>query len=65
MPYPAYENGNVNITSLRSFIGMVKYLRRYIKNCAKYCMVLNELLTNQSAGRWEKPHAAAWDALKR
>ena len=64
MPYPAYENGNVNITSLRSFIGMVKYLRRYIKNCAKYCMVLNELLTNQSAGRWEQSHAAAWDALK-
>ena len=31
MPYPVYEDGKINMTSLRSFIGMCKYLRRYLK----------------------------------
>ena len=64
MPYPAYEDGTVNMTSLRSFIGICKYLRRYLKDCAKHCMKLNELLCNDSDGKWTKGHAQAWDALK-
>ena len=64
MPYPAYEDGTVNMTSLRSFIGMCKYLRRYLKDCAKHCMKLNELLCNDSDGKWTEGHAQAWDALK-
>ena len=37
------------MTSLRSFIGMCKYLRRYLKDCVKHCMKLNnELLCNDS-----------------
>ena len=54
----------VNMTSLRSFIGMCKYLRRYLKDCAKHCMKLNELLCNDSDGKWTEGHAQAWDALK-
>ena len=64
MPYPAYEDGTVNMTSLRSFIGMCKYLRRYLKDCAKHCMKLNGLLCNGSGGKWPEAHAQAWDALK-
>ena len=43
MPYPTDERGNVNVTSVRSFIGMVKYLRRYIPKCAHLCGPLNQL----------------------
>ena len=50
--------------SLRSFIGMCKYLRRYLKDCAKHCMKLNELLCSDSDGKWTEEHARAWDALK-
>ena len=63
MPYPAYLDQTINITSLRSFIGMVKYLRRYIKDCAKFCSVLNELLCNDSDLLWKQRHQEAWDAL--
>ena len=63
MPYPAYLDRTINITSLRSFIGMVKYLRRYIKDCAKFCSVLNELLCNDSDLVWKKQHQDAWDEL--
>ena len=45
MPYPAYLDRTINVTSLRSFIGMAKYLWRYIEDCAKFCSVLNELLS--------------------
>ena len=63
MPYPAYLDQTINITSLRSFIGMVKYLRRYIKDCAKFCSVLNELLCNDSGLLWKQRHQEAWGAL--
>ena len=63
MPYPAYVDKTINITSLRSFIGMIKYLRRYIKNCAKLCSVLNQLLCNDSDAIWKHEHQDAWDAL--
>ena len=63
MPYPAYLDRTINVTSLRSFIGMVKYLRRYIKDCAKFCSVLNELLCNDSDLVWKKQHQDAWDEL--
>ena len=42
---------------------MVKYLRRYIKDCAKFCSVLNELLCNDSGLLWKQRHQEAWDAL--
>jgi hypothetical protein len=63
MPYPAYVDKTINITSLRSFIGMIKYLRRYIKDCAKLCSVLNQLLCNDSDAIWKQEHQNAWDAL--
>ena len=63
MPYPAYLARTINVTSLRSFIGMVKYLRRYIS--AKFCSVLNELLCNDSDLVWKKQHQDAWDELVR
>ena len=63
MPYPAYLDQTSNITSLRSFIGMVKYLRRYIKYCAKFCSVLNGLLCNDSDLLWKQRHQEAWGSL--
>ena len=64
MSYPTYVDKTINITSLRSFIGMVKYLRRYIKDCAKLCSVLNQLLCNDSDHAiWKQEHQGAWGAL--
>ena len=56
MPYPACLDQTIDITSLRSFIGMVKYLRRCIKVCAKFCSVLNELLCNDTGLLWKQRH---------
>jgi hypothetical protein len=63
MPYPAYVDKTINITSLRSFIGMIKYLRRYIKDCAKLCSVLDQLRCNGPDAIWKQEHQNAWDAL--
>ena len=57
------EGRGDGMTTLRSFIGMVKYLRRYIKDRAKFCSVLNELLCNDSDLVWKKQHQAALDEL--
>ena len=39
-------------------------LRRYLEDCAKHCTKLNELLCNDSDGKWTEDHALAWDSLK-
>ena len=65
MPKPVNKTGKVNITRLRSFLGMVKYCRRYIENCGKICDTLNGLLCDSSDGVWTDAHQEAMDKLKR
>ena len=65
MPAPVDASGRVDKTRLRSFLGMVKYSRRYIKMCAKVCEPLNALLTEASDGVWREEHQRAADYLKK
>ena len=44
---------------------MVKYSRRYIKNCASVCEPLNNLLTDGSDGVWRDEHQQAISYLKK
>ena len=64
MPEPLLGDGTIDESGLRSFIGMVKYLRRYIMNCGHLCSKLNELLTKDSDKRWDEPHQHVFDRLK-
>ena len=53
MPPPSDVSlGLVNKSQLRSFIGLVKYVRRYIKGCGLLCGPLNQLLKDDSDGIW-------------
>ena len=53
MPAPIdEETGLINKTSLRSFIGLVKYVRRYIPDCGRLCDPLNQQLTDDADGVW-------------
>ena len=65
MPPPIDKSlGLVNKTQLRSFIGLVKYVRRYIKNCGLLCDPLNQLLKDDSDGIWCPHHELAFTSLK-
>ena len=65
MPPPVdKENGKINKTSLRSFIGMVKYDRRYIANCGKLCEPLNSQLKDDADGVWGPVHDMVFTRLK-
>ena len=64
MPAPHDADGMVDETGVRSFVGMVKYLRRYIPRCGHLCTPLNGLLSKDSSGKWEAEHQAAFDELK-
>ena len=65
MPPPIDKSlGLVNKTQLRSFIGLVKYVRRYIKNCGLLCDPLNQLLKDDSDGKWLAHHELAYASLK-
>ena len=64
MPYPVDSQGDVMETELRSFIGMVQFCRRHIKDCARLVAILNELLTKDSDKIWTELHQLAMDTLK-
>jgi len=64
MPAPVQDDGKVDESGLRSFIGCVKYLRRYIKNCGHLCAKLNELLTKLSDKLWGREHQEVFEKLK-
>ena len=64
MPYPLDEDGNVMETSLRSFIGLANFSRRYVENFALLTYRLNDLLRKDSNGIWTLAHIIAFDAIK-
>ena len=65
MPPPIdHSVGLVNKTQLRSFIGLVKYVRRYIKNCGLLCDPLNQLLKDDSDRICRAHHELAFQSLK-
>ena len=64
MPPPIFDDGTADESGVRSFMGMVKYLRRYIPNCGHLCSKLNELLTGASDKVWDEGHQHVFDTLK-
>ena len=48
MPPPLGEDGLADKTMMRSLIGMIKCIRRYIPKCGLLCDALNQLCTNGS-----------------
>ena len=63
MPYPLNDDGSVDVTRLRSGVGLFKFCRRHIPKCAWLCAPLNEL-TQKEAGEWARIHEICWDSLK-
>ena len=65
MPAPIdHSLGLVSKKQLRSFIGLVKYVWRYIKNCGTLCDPLNQLLKDEFDGIWRPRHELAFVTLK-
>ena len=64
MPEPLQEDGSVDRTRLRSFLGMAKYVRRYISTCSRWCHPLNALTSESSDGVWRPIHQLVYDRLK-
>jgi len=62
MPAPIdHSLGLVNKTQLRSFTGLVKYARRYIKNCGTLPdPLINQLPKDESDGIWRPRHELAF-----
>ena len=63
MPYPLDDDGSVNVTSLRSGVGLFKFCRKHIPSCAWLCAPLNELTTKEH-GEWTDLHSLCWELLK-
>ena len=53
-----------NISELRSLLGSVNYLGRFIPNLASKAHPLNELLSGKNEFNWGQPQTEAFDALK-
>ena len=54
-----------NITSLRSFLGMINYLGRFVKDLASQTKPLNELLCKDTAWTWGPSQQQAFSDLKK
>ena len=63
MPYPLDKDGEVVETSLRSFVGLANFSRRYVHNSALLTYRLNGLLKKTSNGIWTLAHIIAFDAI--
>ena len=63
MPHPLDDDGKVDVTRLRSGLGLFKFCRAYIPKCAWLCAPLNNL-TSPDVNTWEPIHEFCWDALK-
>merc|ERR1712185_336618 len=65
MPAPLDEDsGLVDKSKLRSLIGMIKFVRRYVPKCGLLCDPLNQLLCDDSDQRWEPIHQMVLSRLK-
>ena len=64
MPPPLGDDGLADKTMVRSLIGMIKYIRRYIPKCGLLCDPLNQLCTDDSDRVWSPVHAMVLARLK-
>ena len=54
-----------NKSELRSFIGIVNYLSKFINNCSEILMPLHNLLKNNIDWNWSKSQEDAFDNIKK
>jgi len=52
------------VSQIRSYLGIMSYYRRYIKDFAKTARPLNDLLKKTAIWQWEKPQQDAYQKLK-
>ena len=52
MPPPLGDDDLVDRSKLRSMIGLIKFVRRYIPKCGLLCDPLNQLLCDESTLQW-------------
>ena len=66
MPAPMADDlVTVDKTKVRSFLGLTKFVRRYIPDCGRRCEPLNRLTTDNSDGNWGLEQQMVFDGIKR
>ena len=55
----------LNVTEVRSFLGMINYFQRFIKGCASFAGVLSSLLKKGVPFVWTPDHEGAFISLKK
>ena len=64
MPPPLGDDGLIDKTKLRSVIGLIKYVRRYIPGCGLLCDPLNKGTCDDSDGVWTTLHDLVYARIK-
>jgi hypothetical protein len=54
----------INLTELRSFLGLANYYRRFVKHFSSLAAPLTKLLQKDVSFSWEKGQQEAFEALK-
>jgi LPS O-antigen subunit length determinant protein (WzzB/FepE family) len=55
----------LNVTDVRSFLGMARYYKRFIENFFKIAKPMTELLKNNTKFEWSEAHERSFQELKR
>jgi LPS O-antigen subunit length determinant protein (WzzB/FepE family) len=55
----------LNVTDVRSFLGMAGYYRRFIENFSKIAKPMTELLKNNTKFEWSEACERSFEELKR
>jgi LPS O-antigen subunit length determinant protein (WzzB/FepE family) len=55
----------LNVTDVRSFLGMARYYKRFIENFSKIAKSMTELLKNNTKFEWSEAHERSFQELKR
>lgn len=64
MPAPLNPEGKVDLTKLRSYLGMVTFYKRFIPNHSQRCQSLYSLLRKDCNLEWQKEHQKVFEDLK-
>ncbi len=54
-----------NVTELRTLVGMINYLGRFVQNLSSIMKPITDLLKEDTAWHWGQPQRQAFDAVKK